>query len=113
RKTNQRCELGLYRMPITAIKVFLRDGVAPEVVKELIDAFFPDLDKDWLEGLSSSFWPWKKSATNPCIPVSPSLMVANRNHNIVYLKQYAILPFNYADNGEASHAIGKVQETEL
>lgn len=111
RKTNQRCEMGLYRIPLKNIKIFLRDDVDQDVLKQLADAFFPDLDPNLVLALSNADWPWKKKLPDLCNPQSPALVVANRSQNILYLKQFAILPFNAEDNDQTSDAIGKKSPT--
>src|SRR3989442_5669504 len=60
RKTNQRRKLGLYRIPLENLKVFVREGVSSAMVAELSSFFFPDLDPKNLDRLSASCWPLKK-----------------------------------------------------
>ena len=109
RKNNQRLELGLYRIPLANVKVFVRDGIAADVLQSLGAAFFPDLKTDLLERMSTETWKWKvppKSKAPFLVPQSPLRVTANREENLLFAKQYAVLPFNYEDNGDSTHAIG-------
>ncbi len=114
RKTNQRRKLGLYRIPLENLKVFVREGVSSAMVAELSSFFFPDLDAKNLDRLSASYWPWKKRAAPVVGGVgSASPQLVSRDSNILYKKQFAVLPYNYLDNGPESHAIGHGAKTPL
>lgn len=105
RKINQACAMGLYRIPVKNLRIFLRESVDRELVETLVAAFFPDLTVDWIEGLSADEWKWK--VRRPVLgQQSPQKLVANRHQNVLYLSRFAVLPYNFIDNTESSGAIG-------
>lgn len=112
RKTNQACAMGLYRMPVPRLRIFLREDVDKATCEALVAAFFPDLTVDWIQGLSAAEWKWK--VRRPVIGLSsPAKLAASRGSNVLYLRAYAILPYNYIDNTLSSHAIGTKKKAAL
>jgi hypothetical protein len=114
RKTNQRQELGLYRIPLFNVKVFVRENVPPATLEELSSFFFPDLEWKNLDRMSASYWPWKKRTAPVIGGIGASAPVrVGRNESVLYKKQYVVMPYNFLDNGPESHAIGHSGTTEL
>ncbi|HVH97198.1 MAG TPA: hypothetical protein VM869_00745, partial [Enhygromyxa sp.] len=110
RKTNQACPLGLYRVPVRNLRIFLRESVDRELCETLVAAFFPDLTVEWIEGLSAVEWRWK--VRPQVIGVrSPKDLVADRSRNVVYTAGQAVLPYNFIDNTLNSSAIGTRETT--
>lgn len=112
RKTNQVCTMGLYRVHLGRLRVFLREDIDPALTKTLIDAFFPDVSVEAIEALSAGEWKWKTRSLTVG-KLSPTSIVATRDSNVVYTKSHAVLPYNYIDNAGDSRAIGTQQTTSL
>ncbi len=112
RKTNQAYKLGLYRIPLDKIKIFLRDNVDNKIVKNLSEFFFPLLNPSDLAGISKSFWGWKNDNGKPSqVSGNPSVIYASRSQNNLVLETFAVLPYNFEDNGNGSNAIGTKETT--
>ncbi|MEA3004922.1 MAG: hypothetical protein QOI94_191 [Acidobacteriaceae bacterium] len=116
RKTNQALKLGLYKIPLKRVKVWLRDDVAADLVDRLHKAFFPDLpNKEAIQRISDTLWVWKKKTADKMsaflLTGTPPKSLASRDQTKVYLMRNVVMPFNFADNGEASHAIGREATT--
>ncbi len=108
RKTNQECKLGLYRIPFGKIKIFLRENADDKIVKSLTEFFFPLLNPPDLSKISKTFWGWKNDSGKNLSAkgTKHSALYISRSKNNLELGTFAVLPYNYEDNGKGSNAIG-------
>ncbi len=115
RKPNGAFKLGLYLIPLNKVTVWIRDSLDATLLAKLADAFFPDLEQSQLLDLAKTFWPWKKSDGNgrwetydqaPFFIYTPREVLGNRGEMVVHLDPCVVMPYNFYDNGPASHALG-------
>src|SRR5262249_34522377 len=65
RKTNQQRDIGLYRIALARVKIFVCQGISESLLKELVDAFFPDLESRDIVALSRRYCPWQPAPQSP------------------------------------------------
>lgn len=114
RRTNQKRQMGLYRMPLNKAKVFVCQGTKPADLQKLTAAFFPDLEPDDLVIRSSRDCPWQPKKTGALGAMSsPGQVSANLPLNSVYLDTFVVMPYNTKDNGGDTRAIGTKEKTSV
>ncbi|MEM7153899.1 MAG: hypothetical protein AAF799_13705 [Myxococcota bacterium] len=114
RKTNKGREMGLYRVPLDRVRVFVREGIEPEQLSTLTKAFFPELEPAQLATLSATEWPWKDTPRQPSsVEMSAPVVAANRQQNVLHLPPFAVFPYNFHDNSTSSEAIGTKDRTKF
>lgn len=112
RKTNKGREMGLYRVPLDRVRVFVREGIEPEQLSTLTKAFFPELEPAQLATLSATEWPWKGAPRErSSVEMSAPVVAANRQQNVLHLPPFAVFPYNFHDNSDVSDAIGTKDTT--
>lgn len=105
RKTNQRCEMGLYLMPLNKVRILLQRNINPYILQILVEAFFPDLQPDEVEGKAREDCPWQEELLRK-FRISSSSNTASREKTIVHLAPRVVMPYNFVDNYADSSSIG-------
>jgi hypothetical protein len=121
RKPSCEFKLSLYLIPVNDLLIWLRDDVSPEHLQTFVNSFFPDFETAHIKDLAKIFWSWKNQDSDfwivrtteessdgyssNGINVSPKKTIGNRDEMKIYVKPYAVLPYNRFDNIETSNAL--------